>query len=165
MAETPAKLVGSERRNQTWLFSVIPSVEKVGFVCWNAALWTPFVVRKQNISREQFISSWSGSLHLVSRIRSEKCCFCQLNIKLVQTSSMHVDNGISADDSCLLTRSFRLRCKSNGKDVFQLHLKQRSSLPAITLLLEIVAEKNWRRILFSVNRCFLWMCWKLVWKM
>lgn len=117
-------------------------MEKVGFVCWNSALCTPFIVRKQNISRDQFISSWSGSLHLVSRIRSEKCCFCQLNIKVVQTSSVDVDSCISADDSWLLTRSFRLQCKSNDKDIFQLNLKQRTSLLAITLLLKIVAQKT-----------------------
>lgn len=97
---------------------VTPSTEKGGFVCWNAALWPPFVVRKQNISRVLFISSQSESLRLVSRITSEKCSFCQLNTKVVQTSSIDVGNCISADDSCLLTSSFWLQCQPMAKIFF-----------------------------------------------
>lgn len=126
---------------------VTPSMEKGIFACWNAALWPPFVVRKQNISRVLFISSQSESLRLVSRITSEKCCFCQLNTKVVQTSSIDVGNSISADDSFLFDQFFLASAPADGKVIFQLHLKQRASL-VISSLLKIVAREE---------SCFLWI--------
>lgn len=83
----------------------------------------------------------SESLRLVSRITSEKCCFCQLNTKVVQTSSIDVGNSISADDSFLFDQFFLASAPADGKVIFQLHLKQRASL-VISSLLKIVAREE-----------------------